>query len=80
MKSLMIRNLHQILFGLSYRGDGWDKYWVENRCIQVWWGNFRERLYLEYAGIEGRIILNCLFRMWDGGMDWIDLTDDRNGW
>jgi hypothetical protein len=46
----------------------------------VWWGNLRERVHLEDAGIEGRIILNWLFRKWDVGMDWIDLTQDYDGW
>jgi len=46
----------------------------------VWWGNFRESVYLEDAGIEGRIILNWLFRTWDRGMGWTDLTQGRDGW
>jgi hypothetical protein len=46
----------------------------------VWWGNLRERVYLKYAGINGRILLNWLFRKWDGDMDWIDLTQDRDEW
>ena len=35
---------------------------------------------MEDAVIEGRIILNWIFNKWDGGMDWIDLTQDRDGW
>jgi len=46
----------------------------------VWWGNLRERVYLEDVGIEGRIIRKWLFRKWDRGMDWIDLTEGRDGW
>jgi len=34
---------------------------------------------LEDAGIDGKITSNGLFRTWDRGMDWIDLTQDRNG-
>jgi len=34
IKSLKIRTLHQILFGISNREDGRDNYWVENRCRQ----------------------------------------------
>jgi len=30
-----------------------------------WWGNLRERDYLEDPGIEGRIILRWIFRKWD---------------
>ena len=34
---------------------------------------------MEDAGIDGRFKLNGLFRKWDRGMDWIDLTQDRDG-
>jgi len=29
---------------------------------------------------DGRIILKWLFKKWDGGMDWIGLAQDREGW
>jgi len=45
MRSLKIRTLHQILFGISNRGDGRDKYWVENRCRQ---------------GVVGKLQRKCL--------------------
>jgi hypothetical protein len=35
---------------------------------------------LEDPGIDGRIILKWIFMNWDGGMDWIDLTQDRGRW
>jgi hypothetical protein len=35
---------------------------------------------LEDPGVEGRIILRWIFRKWDGGMDWIDLLQDRDRW
>jgi len=35
---------------------------------------------LEDPGVDGEIILRWIFRKWDGGMDWIDLTQDRNRW
>jgi hypothetical protein len=32
-------------------------------------------------GIDGRIILRWNFRKWDvGGMDWIELAQDRDRW
>jgi len=33
----------------------------------VWWGNLRERDHLEETGVDGRIILRCIFRKWDVG-------------
>jgi len=31
--------------------------------------------------IDGRIILRWIFRKWDvGGMDWIELAQDRDRW
>jgi len=43
-------------------------------------GKTRERFYLDDARIEGRIILNWLFRKCDVGMDWIAITQGRDGW
>ena len=30
--------------------------------------------------VDWRIILKQIFKKWVGGMDWIDLAPDRNGW
>jgi hypothetical protein len=39
-----------------------------------WWGNLRDRDHLGDPGIDGRIILRCFFRKWDGvwiGSSWL---------
>jgi len=40
-----------------------------------------ERDHLGDSGADGRIILRCIFRNWNvGGMDWIELAEDRDRW
>jgi hypothetical protein len=31
-------------------------------------------------GIDGTIILKLIFKKWNGGMDWIELAQDRDRW
>jgi hypothetical protein len=33
-----------------------------------WWGNLREGDQLEDPGVDGRVILRCIFRKWDVGV------------
>jgi hypothetical protein len=43
-------------------------------------GNLRESDHLEDRGVYGWITLRWIFRQWDGGMDWIDQSQDRERW
>jgi hypothetical protein len=38
------------------------------------------RNHLEDPGVDGRIILKWIFKKWDGGMEWIDMAQDRDRW
>jgi len=42
-----------------------------------WCGNLRDKGHLEDPGIDGKIILTCIFRKPVGGLDWIGLAQDR---
>jgi len=44
------------------------------------WGNLSERDHLGDPGVDGTIILRWIFMKWDGGMDWIELDQDRDRW
>jgi len=46
----------------------------------LWWGDLMERDHSKYLGVDGRIKLKWIFKKWDGGMDWIGLTQDRDRW
>jgi hypothetical protein len=35
---------------------------------------------LEDLGVDGKILLIGIFKEWGGGMDWIDLAQDRKRW
>jgi hypothetical protein len=45
-----------------------------------WWGDPREGDHLGGPGVDGRIILKRIFKKWDGGMNWIELAQDRGRW
>ena len=36
--------------------------------------------HLEDPGVDWRIILNWIFSKWDGGIYWIELAQNREGW
>jgi hypothetical protein len=46
--------------------------------ILFWWGNLREVDQLEDSGIDGRIILKWILRKCDGGLDWINVAQNRD--
>jgi hypothetical protein len=45
--------------------------------IELWWLNLEERSNLRDVGVDGRIILKLVLKRKNGGMDWIDLAQDK---
>jgi hypothetical protein len=52
-------------------------YGGEERCTQGFSG---EGDHLKDAGVDGRIILKWTCERLEGGMDWINLAQDRDRW
>jgi hypothetical protein len=50
----------------------------ERGAHRVLVGDLTEIDHVEDPGVDGRIILKFIFKRWDGGMDWIDLAEDRD--
>jgi hypothetical protein len=46
----------------------WRVWGRKEGCIWCWWGNVRERDHWGDPGVDGRIILEWIFRKWDVGV------------
>jgi hypothetical protein len=44
------------------------------------WGDLGEGDHLGHPEVDGRIILKWILKTWDGGLDWIELAQDRDRW
>jgi len=49
-------------------GGACGSYGVGERRIQGFGRNSKERCHLGYTGVDGRVILRCIFRKWDVGV------------
>jgi hypothetical protein len=60
-------------------GGACSTYGEEKSAYRVLVGNLKEKDHFEDLGVDGRVILNCIFKNWDGGsIHWIDLGLDRD--
>ena len=46
----------------------------------LWWGNLRERYHLVETNVDGDNIKMDLQEVGKGGMNWIDLAQDKDMW
>jgi hypothetical protein len=61
-------------------GGAYNAYGERRGMHRVLMRKPEEKDHLVDPGVEGKLILGWIFRKWDGGMDWIDLAQDRNRW
>jgi hypothetical protein len=46
----------------------------------IWRENLRKRDNLEDLRVDGRIILECVFKKRNQGVDWTDFVQEKDGW
>jgi hypothetical protein len=61
-------------------GGACGTYGEKRGAYRILVGRPEGRHHLEDPGVDGRIILRWIFKNWDGGMDWIELAQDRGRW
>jgi hypothetical protein len=63
------------------RGRGmWHACERGKTCTGFWWESPKERDLLKDQGVDGRMGSKCTLGRLAGGLDWINLAQDRNRW
>jgi hypothetical protein len=52
----------------------------QQEYTEFWWGNRMGRVYVEDLSVDAKIIFKGIIKKWYGGMDWIDLAQNRDRW
>jgi hypothetical protein len=50
------------------------------KCTRFWWESLKGRDHLEDQGVDGRMGSGWILGRLAGGMDWIQLAQDRDQW
>ena len=61
-------------------GGACSPYEGEERCVQGFGVEYEGKRQLGKPRLDERKILRWMLRKLDGGMDWIDLVQDRDRW
>jgi hypothetical protein len=60
---------------------GYSQYIGENEThTEFYWGEERKRDHVPNLGVDGRVNLKQIFKIWDGGLGCIDLAQSRDRW
>jgi hypothetical protein len=86
MRSFLIFTPHPIISGdkieKNEMGGACSAFGVEERRIQGFGGDLRERDHLGYPGVDSRVILRWIFRKWNvslwTGSSWLRIG--TGGW
>jgi hypothetical protein len=71
-------NINRVIESIRLKWKGHVARMGERRgAYRVLVRNLGKRDDLVDAGVDGRKILKSVFEKWDGGVDWIDLAQDR---
>jgi hypothetical protein len=77
----MNKNKYSFLLSRRLRMTGHVARMGETRgAYRVLVGKPEGRNHLEDPDLDGRLVLRWIFEKWDGGMEWIDLAQDRDRW
>jgi hypothetical protein len=57
-------------------GEAYGMY-VGEKHTGFWWGNLKKENHLEDQYVDGRITLKLISDKYNGGVNWIDLAQDK---
>jgi hypothetical protein len=58
----------------------WHAWQRRGKCRRFWWESPKERDHSENRGIDGRMGSEWILGILAGGVEWIQLAQDRDRW
>jgi hypothetical protein len=76
-------NIVLVIKSRRMRLAGYEARMGTEACVRFWWENRKERDHWGDPGVDGRIILRCIFRKWDmvvwTGLGWFRIETGECG-